>query len=218
MFKQIFAGLFPALLAAGTAEADTGAARNWISATTGHAAEWQQIGTLPLPSGAIFVGDPSWGGDHHLRGALAVTASDLAVWLLRDREGGQNRAVWLEAAGTLPVQSAETIDFGVDSAYFAFGDRETGLALANIGDLELPGAPDSFEFFLPHIQREGFSHTRLEVPPTGAPVYAVNTGNDGGLRASWLRDAGGELSGILIDITGRASDRRHIDMLLTARP
>ena len=196
------------------AEAEPDAGRNWILATSEHAAKWQPSGQLDLPSGTIFIGDPSWGDDYHLRGAKAVSVAQLDVWLLVSSNGEQVHAVWLEANGTLPVTVGEHIDFGTDSAYFALGDLATGQAIANIGDLNLPTVPDSFEFFLPHIQNFGFTAIWLEVPPNDLPVLAVETKQDGALKAVWTKDRAGDLSGILIDITGRASDQQFLDTLV----
>lgn len=196
------------------AETANEAGRNWIHAASEHSAVWQSSGQLELPSGTIFIGDPSWGGDYHLRGTMAVSADQLDVWLLVSSDGKQVHAVWLEANGNLPVTVSGNIDFGTDSAYFALGDLVTGQAIADIGDLDIPEVPDSFEFFLPHIQNFGFTAIWLDVPPDDLPVLAVETKQDGGLKAVWTEDIEGDLSGILIDITGRASDQLFLDKLV----
>lgn len=204
-----------ALGAAGPVAAGTSPARDWIATTAAHAtAGWSHAERLDLPSGSLFVGDPSWGGDYHLRGALPVGVPGLDIWVLASDSGQRVHLVWLEAAGTLPVRPAETINFGIDSAYFAFGDLHTGQQLAAIGDHDPFVANDSFEFMLPHIQRDDFRWAAISVPPAGSPVHAVNTRSDGGLRAVWVLDAEGALSGILIDVTGRSADQRHLDLLL----
>ncbi|MDO5606197.1 MAG: hypothetical protein Q4G25_13650 [Paracoccus sp. (in: a-proteobacteria)] len=194
-------------------------ARGWIAAAAGHeGAYWQQDRRLELPSGAIFIGDPSWGDDYHLGGAQPVPAPALDVWLLISADQGRVHAVWLEAAGTLPARISAELDFGMDSAYFALGDLTTGQDLAELRNRDIEGAPDSFEFFLPHIQQDGFTALWLDVPPDGRPVLAINAGNDGSRRAVWISDAEGGFSGILIDVTGRAGDHRFIDLEIGAQP
>lgn len=197
------------------ADIDNDAGRSWILDASEHNATWQAFGQLDLPSKTIFIGDPSWGGDHHLRGAQAVSSSQLDVWLLVSNEQNQVHAVWLEANGALPVRSSKSMDFGSDSAYFALGDLATGQALVDIGNLDLPAVPDSFEFFLPHIQNSGFTGMWLDVPPLNLPVFTVETKRDGGLKAIWAEDIEDNLSGILIDVTGRASDQLFIDKLIS---
>jgi hypothetical protein len=192
--------------------------REWIETISGHSAAWKHQGALELPSGKIFIGDPSWGDGHHLRGAKAVPVNTLDVWLLvsrqEEKKKNQVHAVWLAAADTKPSAITRSIEFGVDSAYFALGDLSTGQSLATIGDQGLPEIPDSFEFFLPHIQDSGFLAIWLDVPPTDQPVLAVETKRDGGLKAVWTENRNERFSGILIDITGRASDRRYLDTLI----
>lgn len=126
----------------------------------------------------------------------------------------QINLVWLEAAGTRPDSVVGGIEFGMDAAYFAFRDRQAGVDLANIGDLELPEAPDSFEFFMPIVQRDGFSWAEVPVPAEERPIFVINTGRDGGLKAAWIKDGQGRLSGILIDISGRSNDGVFLDRLL----
>lgn len=189
-------------------------ARDWILSVSERSASWQFLGTLDLPSGSIFIGDPSRGGDYHLRGIKEVNAARLSVWLLIADDSKQVHTVWLEADGDLPEKISGEIVFGIDSAYFAFGDLWSGQDLANIGDLNLPKLPDSFEFFLPHIQNPGFTGIWLDAPPRNSPVCAVETDRDGGLKAVWTEGGGGRFSGILIDITGRRSDELYLDKLI----
>jgi hypothetical protein len=205
---------FLVLRPTGAAASDEVAARAWIAAASDHSAAWVHASRFVLPEGKIFVGDPSWGDDYHLRGAREVPVRQLEIWFLVGDAEPTVHAVWLEAGGTLPASSGAMIEFGMDSAYFAFGDLATGRDLATIGDLGIAEVPSNFEFFLPHIQRTDFTWLTLEVPPRGGIVHAVNTRNDGGLKAVWLHDGNDGFSGILIDISGRASDRQYIDTLL----
>ncbi len=208
-------GLLPFSAAADT---DMSAARQWVQATSGHSASWKHYGEIKLPSGKIFIGDPSWGDEYHLHGAREVPVAKLDVWLFISEEenpqSNQVHAVWLEAAGTMPAKVGGAIDFGVDSAYFAFGDLTTGQELANMKYTDDSEHEDCFEFFLPHIQNFGFKALWLDVPPKNQPVIAVETKNDGGLTAVWTEDEAGNFSGILIDVTGRASDQFFLDVLL----
>ena len=208
------ATLLSLVASAPPASAQENDARDWLLEASGHSAEWRGFGPLSLPSGSIFIGDPSWGDDHHMRGAQAVSVDTLGVWLLVAKDGAQVHAAWLEADGGTPAGRTETLSFGTDSAYFAFGDLQTGQDLVDLRDLGLPEAPDSFEFFLPHIQNFGFTGKWLTVPPSDRPVFAVETKRDGGLEAVWLHSSSGGLSGILIDITGRAGDGRFLDKLI----
>ena len=203
--------LFPSL---GLAEEHSSPSQNWIVSNSGHTATWRNVGILSIPSGSIFIGDPSYGSDYHLRGARKILVSKVDVWLLMSESGHQVHTVWLEANGNLPSRISGSIEFGTDSAYFALGDLTAGNDLANIGDLENPDFYDSFEFFLPHIQDGGFTSVWLDVPPRNAPVLAVETNRDGGLKAIWVEDSEQNFSGILIDITGRIGDNLYLDKLL----
>ncbi|MGB0798300.1 MAG: hypothetical protein ACPGRD_03155 [Planktomarina sp.] len=196
----------------GVAQADN--AMGWIDDHRTTQGSWISAGTIDLPSGSIFVGDPSWGNDYHMRGATAVAVQSLQIFVLQSPEGNRASAVWLAAANTRPVSKGASLEFGMDSAYFAFGDHDVGRAVANIGDLDLPKIPDSFEFFLPHISNGDFVIKQLQVPPNDAPVYAVNTNRDGGLAAVWTYDANNQFSGILIDIVGLLPENRYLDTLL----
>lgn len=210
-FKKASLLLVPSL---GLADEREISGRNWIVSQSGHDATWQNFGTISLPSGKIFIGDPSFGRDYHLRGAREVQVSELDIWLLISNSRNQVHTVWLEANGNHPSGISASIEFGTDSAYFALGDLSVGKDLANIGNLKNPEFYDSFEFFLPHIQDGGFAAIRLSVPPRNAPVVAIETNRDGGLKAVWAEDADQNLSGILIDITGRVGDNLYLDKLL----
>ena len=193
-------------------------ARDWIEQQTGREGEWIAYGEINFPSGQIFIGDPSWTDDYHMRGATKIPVDQLQIWMyvseVSNPKANRVHTVWLEALGTTPKKTTSRIQFGVDSAYFAFGDIRVGPDLTNIGDLKLAGIPNSFEFFLPHIENYGFVGVSLEVPPSSSPVFAVETKKDGGLEAVWTEDGNGAFSGILIDITGRASDGLYLDMLI----
>ena len=195
------------------AASDASPARDWIDAAQGGAARWQELGTLELPSGRIFIGDPSWGDAYHMKGARPVEADELDVWL-RVGEAGGITAVWLEASGETPVRISAALPFGMEAAYFALGDKDTGSAIAALGEADLPDIPDGFALFRPVVQEAGFVADWVPVPPRKLPALAIGTGSDGGLHAVWTRDTAGKLSGILIDVTGRDSDGRFIDLLL----
>lgn len=192
--------------------------RDWIEAKSERAVTWLDFGTLHLPSGELFIGDPSWGDDYHMRGARSVPVDQLRVWVhvenpLIPREN-QVHAVWLAAADTPPAKIVGKIDFGMDSAYFAFGDVTTGHDLVAIKGMNHPDFYDSFDFFLPHIQQYGFVGQWLNVPQSGRPTFAVDTKRDGGLTAVWTEDSDKAFAGILIDLTGRVSDRLFLDTLI----
>lgn len=193
-------------------------ARDWIIEMSGREGEWIDYGEIIFPSGQIFIGDPSWGGDYHMRGAKELPVDHLRIWMYVSEASNpkvnQVQTVWLEALGTTPKKISSKISFGTDSAYFAFGDARVGYELTNIGDLGIAQLPDSFEFFLPHIQNYGFTGISLEVPPNNSRVFAVETKRDGGLEAVWTEDVNGEFSGILIDVTGRVSDGIYLDKLI----
>ncbi|MGB0845024.1 MAG: hypothetical protein ACPGVN_09810 [Alphaproteobacteria bacterium] len=216
--KAIATALLAVLPFAASAEnkTDTQAetAREWIKTVTERASVWQQHGTLKLPSGDIFIGDTSWSDDYHMQGAKAVPAKELDVWLHLSEGRKYVLSVWLEADGGVPVSISNDLGFGVDSAYFSLGDKTAGQALVDIGEQKIPDVTNSFEFFLPHIDKFGFTALWLDVPPTNIPVFSVETKQDGGLKAVWTNDANGDFSGILIDIRGRESDGLYIDTLL----
>ncbi len=202
--------LFPGLL-----QADT--MRSWINTESGHPAAWQNCGTLSLPSGKIFIGDPSWGDDYHLRGASPVAAQTLDIWLLVSKPENRALTLWLEAKDAAPAMTTHSLDFGTDSAYFAFGDLRSGQALLDLREQDIPGAADSHEFMFPHISAAPFSCKQIDVPPHELPVFAIDTRDDGGLKAVWVADGNGTFTGIMVDIAGRASDRRFLDKLLENR-
>lgn len=196
--------------------AETG--RDWFQTSSGRQGEWVSYGDMSFPSGRIFIGDPSRGSDYHMRGARALPTDRLTAWLYVEDAANPktNRVhtVWLAASDKPPVKTTSRLSFGTDSAYFAFGDEETGHALSNIGDLGIPELPDSFEFFLPHILNYGFVGLKLEVPPNALLAFAVETKRDGGLEAVWTEDRERNFSGILIDISGRAEDGLYLDKLI----
>ena len=78
----------------------------------------------------------------------------------------------------------------------------------------LPVAPDSFAFA--HANRaEGRPLMgRSACSVRGRPIFVISIGRDGGLKTVWVKDREGRLSGILIDVSGRLSDRIFLDRLL----
>ncbi|MBU4612533.1 hypothetical protein IMZ29_18875 [Achromobacter sp. GG226] len=199
-------------------------AREWLSLTCERPYTWRRAGDLAVPSRRIFVGDPTWGSDAHMEQQGAVSIDSLAVWVLSSGSDPSpyktdvNGLLWLEANGAVPVAVGHRLDFGVDAACFAVGDVATGQAFTELTDLELDaGRGDSFEWIQPYIQAFPHYARWVSVPPAGLPMFVVSTGNDGGFAAAWLHDAAGALSGILVDIQGRASDRKYLDTLLPAR-
>lgn len=191
--------------------------RDWISAQSGHSATWQSCGSLALPSGTIFIGDPSWGDDYHLRGASPVSAQNLDIWVAVSQPDHRALTLWLEASTAPPATVTHHLDFGTDSAYFAFGDLAGGAALLALRDQTIPGAADSHAFLFPYIAAAPFICLFIPVPPKDLPVFAIDTRADGGLRAVWVADKTGAFTGIMVDIAGRASDARPLDSLLENR-
>ena len=190
------------------------AAREWIVETGARKGVWKDHGPIGFPSGRMFVGDPTWGDDYHLRGHMPVPDVPVRVWSYSEG-GGINFSIWLEAAGTLPASRGEALNFGVDAAVLALGDLETGEAFVALGERRLDaGKGDSFDWIMPHIQAAANFAKWLPIPPDNQPMFLATTNNDGGYAAVWLYDAGGALSGILIDLRGRASDLKFLDVLL----
>lgn len=149
-----------------------------------------------------------------MRGALPAPVAGFDIWLRLDPQNNRIQLVWLGAQGGAPVQRGQQIEFGIDSAYFAFGDAAVGQDLAQIGAVEPFVANDSFEFLLPQVQRPGFNWTVLPVPPGGGSVHLVNTFSDGSRAAVWLHDRSGALSGVMIDVIGLAPGQGWLDRLL----
>ncbi|WP_104494381.1 hypothetical protein [Paracoccus denitrificans] len=207
-----------ALGAAGTGNAgpDATPARDWIAQASGRPGAWTDHGLLELPSGMLFVGDPTWGDDYHIRDPRRLATAALRVFSRSD-EQGRNLALWLEAAGGEPKATGERIEFGVDAATVALGDLEGGRALVAWGESRLEkGLGDSFDWLSPILQEKMNFARWLPIPPDDRPIFIASTGMDGGLAAVWLLDERGSLSGILIDIAGRASDGQYLDTLLPA--
>lgn len=207
--------------------ADTPAtARGWLAAAAARdGCVWRDLGALALPSRRLFIGDPTWGDDYHLRQTASVEMDALRVWVLDSGpnpstyEAHANTLVWLEALGTPPATRGAALDFGVDAACFALGDVEAGHAFTRLTDHEAAaGRGDSFEWIQPYIQERPHVARWLEIPPDGKRMFVASTGRDGGFAATWLHDRDGALSGILIDILGRAGDGRFLDTLLPEHP
>lgn len=199
-------------------------ARGWLAQAGERPYIWREHGELALPSREIFVGDPTWGDDYHLRQTGSVDVDALTVWVLD--AGPQdsiyashvNGLVWLQAGGGVPRCVGARLDFGVDAACMALGDVATGRAFAELTDLEQDaGRGDSFDWIQPYLEEHPNYARWLSIPPGGLPMFVASTGNDGGFAAAWLHDEAGALSGILIDIQGRASDGRFLDGLLPPR-
>lgn len=210
-------GILIALLGFGgaaLADPEISAAQQWLASTSGHQATWVDHGMLELPGGQLFVGDPTWGDDSHIKDPRPV-AGPLHVYTLQSPAPAQTHLLWLEASGTPPTHTAERISFGVDAATVGLGALEAGQALVALGERWLDqGKGDSFEFISPLISAEFHFAKWVEIPPGPEQMFLASTGGDGGLDAVWLRDSGGGLSGILVDLTGRASDRAYLDTLL----
>lgn len=199
-------------------------ARSWLRVASERAFVWRDMGELALPSQHIFVGDPTWGDDYHMKQTAPVDADRVTVWVFESGEESDafhahtNALVWLEISGTPPTTRGLALDFGVDAACFAFGDLETGRAFTRLTELEsAAGRGDSFEWIGPYINEHPNFARWLSIPPDGQPMFVASTGSDGGFSAVWLHDAQDSLSGILIDIAGRASDLRYLDKLLPPR-
>ena len=189
-------------------------ARQWIAEQSAHQAEWTDHGPLSLDSGKIFFGDPTWGDEYHIRDPRPAPAPELRVWTL-DAPDGRALVVWLEATGNAPVSRGPQADFGMDAAMFAFGDLAGGQALVTLGEqLQDEGKGDSYAWLWPQIESDRYYAKWLPIPPDDKPIFVVGTGMDGGLGAVWLLDQTNAVSGLLIDIAGRASDGRFIDLLL----
>lgn len=64
LFKQLFSRASPVC-----------AARTWLSTTSARDFLWADLGELVLPSGGLFVGDPTGGHDYHMRATATTAAS-----------------------------------------------------------------------------------------------------------------------------------------------
>lgn len=191
------------------------AARGWIDTASARPGEWREHDGLDLRSGRIFVGDPTWGDDYHIRDPRPLTGT-LRVFT-RSEPDGANLLIWLEANGNSPTQTGEQIEFGVDAATIGLGDLAAGQALVALGEARQDqGQGDSFEWLMPFLQEQQHFARWLPIPPGDQSIFLVSTGNDGGYAAVWLLDSTGALSGILIDIAGRKPDLKFLDKLLPA--
>ncbi|MGH1367647.1 MAG: hypothetical protein ACRBCL_03455 [Maritimibacter sp.] len=203
-----------AVLFAFPAHADRSKALAWLqsqSETNGH---WKAFGTLDFPSGQIFIGDPTWGDDYHIRWPQKAPADSVDVYVYR-RLDGTNLMVWLEVAGTTPATRGDSYDFGVDAASFALGDLSGGQALVALGERwQDMGRGDSFEFIAPHLQSSRTPAKWLPIPGSNTRIFLAGTGTDGGFAGVWLYDKNGALSGILIDIRGNPKTGKYIDTAL----
>ncbi len=201
-------------------------ARGWLAAAAARdGCVWRDLGVLALPSRRLFVGDPTWGTTitcarpHRSRWTRCRSGYSIRVrthpltrrtptpwsgwrgWAHRRRRGGRR---WISA---------------VDAACFAVGDIEAGHAFTRLTDHDAAaGRGDSFEWIQPYIQERPHVARWLVIPPDGKRMFVASTGRDGGFAATWLHDRDGALSGILIDILGRAGDGRFLDTLLPERP
>ena len=219
---RLFSSLMSALASIGLTTAPAPAeslspARLWLGESAARAGFWQDLGPLARPSGRIFVGDPTWGDDYHIRDPRPL-AGPLQVFTRTDPDG-PNLLIWLEANGNRPAATGDRIEFGVDVATIGLGDLGAGQALVDLGEaLQDQGKGDSFEWLQPALQQQQHFARWLPIPPEDQPILLVSTGNDGSYAAVWLLDERGELSGILIDIAGRQPDLKFLDTLLPAAP
>jgi hypothetical protein len=206
-------------LAPTAATADSpSAAREWIASAKAQGGKWVDSGTFTLPSGQIFIGDPTWASDYHIRDPRPAPAPALRLWTLHPADNGYPLAVFLENTGLAPVAQSDSISFGVDAAVIGLGDLNAGRALVSWGETLMDqGTGDSLEFLQPALNAPGSAPQKVPVPPDDQPIFLVPTGRDGGLKAVWLMDRNGAVSGILIDITGRAKDGLFVDRLLPAQ-
>ena len=218
LFTQALSALVGLGLSAAPAAAQTfSPARQWITDSAARPGDWRELGQLALPSGQIFVGDPTWSDDYHIRDPRRLDGV-LQVFT-RVAPEGESLLIWLEANGNRPVKTGEKIEFGVDAATIGLGDLAAGQALVSLGEaLQEQGKGDSFEWLMPAIQEQQNFARWLPIPPENQPMLLVSTGNDGGYAAVWLLDDRGALSGILIDIAGRKPDLKFLDTLLPAAP
>ena len=212
---KVVAALAALLGAAPPATADD--ARDWLARAGERSLAWTDHGALTLPSGRLFVGDPTGGGAYHMTATGAVEGP-LRLLTARDPDAPNpdaNALIWLEAGGTPPVATGTRLGFGVDGATLALGSVEAGEAFTALEEIELDaGRGDNFDWIMPHIQISNDFAYWLGVPPGDERMFLATTRADGGYEAVWLLDADGAVSGILIDISGRASDGLYIDTTL----
>ncbi|WP_114961532.1 hypothetical protein [Tritonibacter mobilis] len=200
------------------------AARVWLKEVSERDFVWKDLGVLAVPSQELFVSDPACGSDYHMRHTASVEAVELHIWVLEsglDHKGFHdhtNGLVWLEANGNRPFTRGTELGFSVGSASLGIGNIEAGQAFTRLTDYELDaGRGDSFDWISPFLQEKPHFARWLEIPPDRHRIFVASTSNDGGFAAVWLHDAHDLLSGVLIDIAGRASDRLFLDKLLPDR-
>ncbi|QFT98879.1 hypothetical protein FIU85_16305 [Roseovarius sp. THAF8] len=213
-------GLFQAAGAAGAEEG----ALSYLADLSERQGQWADHGVIEFPSGKVFFGDPTYGDGAHIKDPRAAPASTARLWTYSydfiwqgdGSTGTQNGILWLEFSGKTPVRKGERVGFGADAAVIGFGDLNGGKALTALGERwQKAGKGDSFEFLQPFLLDGPYMFTRkVEIPQSDAAIYLVTTGTDGGFDAVWLYDATGDVSGILVDIAGRKSDRKFIDTLI----
>ncbi|MDO5706288.1 MAG: hypothetical protein Q4G49_14650 [Paracoccus sp. (in: a-proteobacteria)] len=194
---------------------DAAHARDWIASVSARpGGTWQDHGDLILVGDQVFIGDPTWGSDHHIENPIPALAPHLRVWALRDDQG-DNLAIWLENTGAQPFRSGQQIEFGIDAAMFAPGTLAAGQALVDLGERHKDqGIGDSFDWL---CAQPVYAHRQtgwLTIPPGDHAMFLATTHADGGFAATWLMDSDGALSGILIDIRGSHQDGMFIDQLL----
>jgi len=159
-----------------------------------------------------------WGDDYHIRDPRTVPAAKGTLYSFSEAVEERNYLIWIGFTGETPVATGETLGFGVDAAMFALGALEGGQAFVDLGERNIDaGKGDSHDFILPHIDQPHDYAKWLPIPGSRERIFLVSTGSDGGGQATWLIDANGATSGILIDIAGRASDGRYLDKLLPAQ-
>lgn len=206
-----------ALLTAGPTLADSPALA-WLTAASERQGIWRKHGDITFPTKMLFVGDPTWGDDYHIRDPRQVPSDTGTLYTFEEPITRRNYLIWIAFTNEMPVATGETLGFGIDAATIGLGAFEGGQALVDLGERYIDqGKGDSHSFILPHIDQPKSFAKWLPIPGSAERIFLVFTGNDGGSQATWLVDVNGDTSGILIDITGRASDGRYLDKLLPAQ-
>ncbi|MFC0501326.1 hypothetical protein [Asaia krungthepensis] len=193
------------------------AAREWLAIQSGRPFSWTAFD--PLPEGpTLYLGDPLSDIETLGHVTLPEAAFPLTPWVFESGDESDayyahtNSLIWLEAAGTMPHTKQMVLEFSVDAGCIGIFTETGRTALVKLDAVEGPGT--TFEWLTARIPPGAHFAVTLSVSTGHASLFIASTGSDGGFGAASLYDKRGILSGVLIDIAGRAGDRCFIDRLL----
>lgn len=194
-------------------------ARQWLATEAGRPFRWQTFPPLDAGRG-IFVGDPLSQPDTLNKITLPADFTSLTPWVFESGEETEafyahtNSLIWLEVSGTKPAFTVLMAEFSIDAACIGVFPAAAYDALGALDRVD--DGPSAFDWVSDHLPQIAHFACTLPIPQSETPCFIASTGSDGGYAAAALLDAEGSLSGVLIDIAGRACDSRFIDKLLPA--